>query len=85
MKILYEDNHLIAIWKNSGVLAQGDRSNASSAMDDVKKYLKEKYKKPGMFFSDFCTGWIDRLQESFFSQKQAKERAVFPNNSANAK
>jgi 23S rRNA pseudouridine1911/1915/1917 synthase len=50
MKILYEDNHLIAVWKDAGILAQGDRSNVPSLMDDVKKYLKEKYKKPGNVF-----------------------------------
>ena len=50
MKILYEDNHLIAVWKDAGILAQGDYSETPSIMDDVKKYLKEKYKKPGNVF-----------------------------------
>ncbi len=50
LKILYEDNHLIAVWKNAGVLAQGDRSGETSLMDDVKNYIKEKYKKPGNVF-----------------------------------
>ncbi len=50
MKILYEDNHLIAVWKDAGILAQGDYSETPSIMDDVKKYLKEKYNKPGNVF-----------------------------------
>ena len=50
MKILYEDNHIVAVWKDAGILAQGDYSRTPSIMDDVKKYLKEKYKKPGNVF-----------------------------------
>lgn len=50
LKVLYEDNHLIAVWKDAGVLAQGDHSGARSLMDDVKRYLKEKYKKTGNVF-----------------------------------
>jgi 23S rRNA pseudouridine1911/1915/1917 synthase len=49
-KVLYEDNHLIAVWKDAGVLAQGDHSNEPSMMDEVKTYLREKYKKPGNVF-----------------------------------
>ena len=50
MKVLYEDNHLIAVYKNHGVLVQGDKSGDNCLMDDVKEYLKEKYKKPGNVF-----------------------------------
>ena len=50
MKVLYEDNHLIAVYKPHGVLVQGDKSGDSCLMDKVKKYLKEKYKKPGNVF-----------------------------------
>lgn len=49
-KILYEDNHLIAVEKPAGVLTQGDSTNDISLMDEVKKYLKAKYKKPGNVF-----------------------------------
>lgn len=48
--VLYEDNHLIAVYKPSGVLTQGDETGDPSMMDGVKKYLKEKYKKPGNVF-----------------------------------
>jgi len=53
MKVLYEDNHLIAIYKPAGVLVQkGDRPG----LDDntlywqVKMFLKERDKKPGNVF-----------------------------------
>lgn len=48
--VLYEDNHLIAVYKPSGVLTQGDETGDFSMMDEVKKYLKEKYHKPGNVF-----------------------------------
>lgn len=50
LKVLYEDNHLIAVFKPAGVLVQGDKTNEPCLMDDVKKYLKNKYKKPGSVF-----------------------------------
>jgi len=50
LKVLYEDNHLIAIFKPVGILTQADRSGDVSLMDLVKKYLKEKYKKKGNVF-----------------------------------
>jgi len=50
VKVLYEDNHIIAVVKPAGVLTQGDKSGETSLMDDVKKYLKDKYKKPGNVF-----------------------------------
>ena len=45
IKVLYEDNHIIAVYKPSGVLTQGDRSGDQCLMDDVKKYLREKYER----------------------------------------
>jgi len=50
IKVLYEDNHLIAVLKPVGILAQGDRSGDINLLDEVKKYLKDKYKKPGNVF-----------------------------------
>ena len=45
IKVLYEDNHLIAVLKPSGVLAQGDRTGDISMYDMVKDYIKEKKNK----------------------------------------
>lgn len=47
MQILHEDNHLIAIFKPAGFLSQGDKTGDATIFNEVKKYLKEKYKKPG--------------------------------------
>ncbi len=41
--VLYEDNHLIAVAKPAGVLID-------TLQDQVKEYIKEKYKKPGNVF-----------------------------------
>jgi 23S rRNA pseudouridine1911/1915/1917 synthase len=59
IKVLYEDNHIIAVEKPAGVLTQGDGSGDRSLMDDVKDYLKEKYKKPGNVF----LGLVHRLDK----------------------
>lgn len=57
MKVLFEDNHLIAVSKPQGVLSQGDETGDRSIIDDVKAYLKKKYNKPG----DVFLGSIHRL------------------------
>jgi len=59
IKVLYEDNHIIAVVKPAGLLTQGDKSGEASLMDEVKKYLKEKYKKPGNVF----LGLVHRLDK----------------------
>ncbi len=56
-KVLYEDNHLIAVSKASGVLVQGDNTGDVPLAEHVKAYLKEKYQKPGNVFA----GVIHRL------------------------
>jgi 23S rRNA pseudouridine1911/1915/1917 synthase len=59
IKVLYEDNHIIAVEKPSGVLTQGDGSGEKCLMDMVKEYLKEKYDKPGNVF----LGLVHRLDK----------------------
>lgn len=49
-EILYEDNHIIAVYKRSSDLAQGDKTGDVSLDTEVKNYLAEKYKKPGEVF-----------------------------------
>lgn len=56
-EILFEDNHLIAVYKRSSDLAQGDKSGDESLDVQVKKYIGEKYKKPG----DVFLGVVHRL------------------------
>lgn len=55
--VLYEDNHLIAINKNPSDIVQGDKTGDEPLSESVKKYIKEKYQKPGNVF----IGLIHRL------------------------
>jgi len=49
-EILYEDNHIIAVYKRSSDLVQGDKTGDVSLDTEIKKYLAEKYKKTGEVF-----------------------------------
>ena len=55
--VLYEDNHLIAVKKNAGDIVQSDKTGDKTLAEDVKSYIKRKYKKPGEVF----LGIIHRL------------------------
>jgi len=57
IEVLYEDNHLIAVNKKPSDLAQGDKTGDSSLDREVKKYIAEKYGKPG----DVFLGVVHRL------------------------
>jgi 23S rRNA pseudouridine1911/1915/1917 synthase len=57
VEILYEDNHLIAVYKKSSDLAQGDKSGDPSLDTEVRKYIGTKYNKPG----DVFLGVVHRL------------------------
>ena len=46
VRLLYEDNHLIAVSKRAGDIVQGDKTGDVPLSDKVKAYLKEKYRKP---------------------------------------
>ncbi len=56
-KIIYEDNHLIAVNKPGGMLTQGDKTSDPSLFDWTKEYIKERYNKPG----DVYLGLLHRL------------------------
>jgi len=47
IEVLYEDNHLIAVYKRSSDLAQGDKTGDPALDSEIKKYLATKYNKPG--------------------------------------
>ncbi len=49
-QVLYEDNHLIAVFKPHGMLTQGDETGDESLFDWTKTYLKTAYQKPGNVF-----------------------------------
>jgi 23S rRNA pseudouridine1911/1915/1917 synthase len=50
LQVLFEDNHLIAINKQSGDIIQGDKTGDEPLSEKVKKFLKRKYNKPGNVF-----------------------------------
>lgn len=49
-RVLYEDNHLIAVNKQSGDLVQGDKTGDVILPDLIKEYIAIKYSKPGAVF-----------------------------------
>lgn len=57
LNVLYEDNHLVVVDKEPGSLVQGDKTGDETLGDEIKAYIKRKYKKPG----DVFLGVIHRL------------------------
>ena len=57
MEVLYEDNHIIIVNKAPGEIVQGDKTGDEPLSETVKRWLKEKYAKPG---NVFC-GVVHRL------------------------
>lgn len=45
--ILYEDNHLLAVVKPVNMPVQRDRSGDEDLLSLLKRYIAEKYHKPG--------------------------------------
>lgn len=50
MEVVYEDNHIIIVNKQSGEIVQGDKTGDRPLSDTVKEYIKVKYHKPGNVF-----------------------------------
>ena len=50
MKVVYEDNHLLAVIKPAGVLTQDSGRDEVSLEDEAKAWIKEKAEKPGNVF-----------------------------------
>lgn len=57
LAVLYEDNHIIIVNKRSSDLVQGDGTGDEPLDAVVRRYLKEKYNKPG----DVFLGVVHRL------------------------
>jgi 23S rRNA pseudouridine1911/1915/1917 synthase len=57
LKVLYEDNHLIGVYKPAGILVQGNISGDITLLDITKEYIKKRYGKPGRVF----LGLVHRL------------------------
>jgi 23S rRNA pseudouridine1911/1915/1917 synthase len=50
LRILYEDNHCLAVYKPAGLLTIGDRSGDVSLVDLARDDLRKRYRKPGNVF-----------------------------------
>jgi 23S rRNA pseudouridine1911/1915/1917 synthase len=57
IRVLYEDNHILALFKPAGMLVQGDRTGDISLLDWAKEWVKTKHGKPGRVF----LGLVHRL------------------------
>jgi 23S rRNA pseudouridine1911/1915/1917 synthase len=57
LNVIYEDNHLIVVNKNSGDIVQGDKTGDETLAEKVKTYIKNKYNKPGEVY----LGTVHRL------------------------
>ena len=49
-KVIFEDNHLLAVNKPAGMLVHGDQTGDQTLLDEAKAYIKHKYNKPGAVF-----------------------------------
>ena len=56
-RVVYEDNHLLIAEKPPNLLTQGDATGDECLLDQMKRYLKQKYHKPG----DVYLGCVHRL------------------------
>lgn len=57
IKIIYEDNHIIVVEKIPNIPSQADKTGDTDMLTLVKKYIKEKYNKPGNVY----LGLVHRL------------------------
>ena len=57
LEILYEDNHIIVVYKPANILSQGDATGDKDMLTLLKEYIKEKYNKPGNVY----LGLVHRL------------------------
>jgi 23S rRNA pseudouridine1911/1915/1917 synthase len=57
LQVLYEDNHLLAVFKPAGLLVQGDSTGDLTLFEMAREYITTKYNKPGRVY----IGLIHRL------------------------
>ena len=57
LQILHEDNHMVVINKRAGDIVQGDKTGDIPLNEIVKRYIKDKYSKPGNVY----LGTVHRL------------------------
>lgn len=57
LNVLYEDNHIIVVEKKPNILSQSDITGDIDLLSMVKRYIKERYNKPGNVY----VGLVHRL------------------------
>lgn len=57
LKVIFEDNHIIVAEKPVNIPSQSDKTEDEDMLTIIKKYLKEKYNKPGNVY----LGLVHRL------------------------
>ena len=57
LTVLHEDNHIIVVLKPQGIPTCGDDSGDDSLLEQVRRYIKERYNKPGNVY----VGLVHRL------------------------
>ena len=57
LEILYEDNHVIVVYKPANILSQGDATGDKDLLTVIKEYIKVKEHKPGNVY----IGLVHRL------------------------
>ena len=57
LNVIYEDNHIIVVEKMPNIPSQEDKTGDEDMLTIIKKYLKEKYNKPGNVY----LGLVHRL------------------------
>ena len=60
LNVLYEDNHIIVVVKEPGIPSQEDKTKDEDMLTIIKKYLKDKYNKPGNVY----LGLVHRLDRN---------------------
>ncbi|VAX29657.1 RNA pseudouridylate synthase, group 1 [hydrothermal vent metagenome] len=59
LKILYQDNHLIAVYKPHGLATQADTKGGPALLDQTRQWIKTAHNKPGNVF----LGLVHRLDK----------------------
>ncbi len=57
LNVIYEDNHIIVVEKIPNIPSQADNTGDIDMLTLVKKYIKDKYNKPGNVY----LGLVHRL------------------------
>ena len=55
--VVYEDNHLLVVIKPPNLLTQADATGDNDLLSQMKRYIKDKYQKPG----DVYLGLVHRM------------------------